>query len=58
MGAFMPTTIVGTDFLDGDTLLIELSDGQAVIYSLAQLRSLKPIQSANYDSLYPAGETD
>jgi len=54
----MPTTIVGTDFLDGDTLLIELSNGQAVVYSLAQLQALEPIQSTNQDALYPSGGTD
>lgn len=45
----MPITIVGTDFIDGDTLLIELSNGQAVIYSLDQLLTLEPMQSASLD---------
>jgi hypothetical protein len=54
----MPTRIVGTDFIDGDTLLIELSNGQAVIYSLAQLQSLEPILSTNQDALYPSVGTE
>jgi hypothetical protein len=50
----MPIKIVGTDFLDGDTLLIELTNGQAVVYSLDQLLTLEPILRVNQNAHYPS----
>jgi hypothetical protein len=57
-GAFMAIAVVGTDFIDGNTIMIELSNGQAMTYSLAQLLALEPILSTNQDAPYPSGGTD
>ena len=49
----MPLRIVGTDFIDGDDLIMELSNGQAVVYSMEQLLALEPILTMNKDAPYP-----
>jgi hypothetical protein len=49
----MPLRIVGTDFTNGDELVMELSNGQVVVYSLEQLVALEPILTVNKDARYP-----
>jgi hypothetical protein len=41
--------IVGADFRDGRELIVEFSDGTTTVYSVEQLRELRPKQSVSRD---------
>jgi hypothetical protein len=49
-------TIVGADCKKGHKLIVEYSDGTTAVYSVEQLRDLKPQQTASADSKLPGSK--
>ena len=41
--------IVGTDFINGRHLIVEFSDGTSTVYSIEQLREVRPTKSVSAD---------
>jgi len=48
--------IVGVDHRNVHNLIVEYSDGTTAVYSVEQLRDLKPQQTASADSKLPGSK--